>query len=165
LAEDVIKKFKDLASIFGERELDLPELEEVAELVASSIRTKVEEVESKTLDKRDLLVDKGRSLDILKSNRKGRIKEVVLISSSPLFSISISLDGFPLLSYSFRDLEELSPKLENIDAFEEEDSGRYILRLGELNWRRNISISVFAEDRVVFYKIFGLYDEFSYKSI
>ncbi|MCD6240374.1 hypothetical protein J7K27_02465 [Candidatus Bathyarchaeota archaeon] len=96
-------------------------------------------------------------LNLIDVNKRGRIRELVIKSPHPDFSISVETDGYKTISRSFKDLQEISPSVETIDAFQDVD-GKYVLRLGRISWRNHGRVVIRTDRETVFDKIYAVYD-------
>jgi len=159
VAERIIKRFEDIASIFG-RELDLVDLEEFAHRIGDRIarRIPLERLVTRTIDRDNVLI-RG-SEDLIDSRVRGRLRELVLKSPSTDFRVTIMRDGRRILDRSFTELMEISPYSDTIDAFQEPESGVYILKLSNISWLSDFLLTITATE-VTFNKVFIIWNEYA----
>jgi len=158
-ARDIIKRFTELSSIFP-RGIDLVELEEMARETARELSKRIprpREVVTKFFDKRDWYV--RYSLDIIKTYNMGKLRELLVRSPSSNFEIRVFADGVEIINRSYSELEEISPTLSTIDAYQEEDSGLYILRIENISWITQFQLSLKANTPITFNQILAIWDE------
>jgi hypothetical protein len=94
--------------------------------------------------------------ELLSLSGRGRVRELLLVSTSPDFDLYVEVDGLELVNHSFRELEEVSEVLEEVDAFER--NGHYVVRLRNLGFREKCLVVVRPRGRLVLKHAFALYD-------
>jgi len=157
VAKELFKRFQEIASIFP-REVDLVELEEAAREAGREFAKRLprpREFITRTFDKRNLPV--RFSLDVIKTNVMGKLREFVLLSPSTKFSILVIADGVTKLSRTYDQLAEISPHSAFIDAYP--SNGGYGVRLGEMSWISDFLLSIYVEEPITFSHIFCIWDE------
>lgn len=155
---EIFKRFEEIASLFG-REIDLVEVEEFARELGEAIARRVpgpERLVTRTIDRDNVLI-RG-SEDLIDSRVRGRLRELVLKSSSPDFRITIMRDGRRLLDRTFSELMEISQYSETIDAFQEAEGGSYVLKLSNISWLNDFLLTISATE-TTFDKIFTVWEE------
>jgi len=95
------------------------------------------------------------SYDLLNLVGVGHLKELLLISPIPDFSLSLLMDG-KALRVNFSDLMEISGELEHIDAYEKD--GKYVLRITDLKWVESLLIAIQTSKPIQLERIFANYD-------
>jgi hypothetical protein len=134
----------------------------LALILAEEIREGVEEAlrELRGAEATRSIVLRDRALEgvfeLLSLSGRGRIRELLLVSTSPDFNLYVELDGLELVNHSFRELEEVSEVLEEVDAFER--NGYYVVRLRGLGFRDKCLVVVKPHGRLVLKHAFALYD-------
>jgi hypothetical protein len=68
----------------------------------------------------------------------GCLKELVIKSSSKDYILRVYVGGSELYHNNYTWFQDMSQKVEEIDAFEE--NGTYILRLSDINFAKNLKI-------------------------
>lgn len=96
--------------------------------------------------------------NVLKRNAPGKLHEFVVVSPSDKFSVLISCDD-SYSQFSYRDLKEITQYSEQISAFE--DNNYYIVRFSDISWKDSFTLSISAEEPIVFNRIFASYTVFS----
>lgn len=159
IAKRIIEKFEKLSSLFG-RDLDLVLVEEFAREVGEKIarRVPLERLVTRTIDRDNVLI-RG-SEDLIDSRVRGRLRELVLKSPSTDFRVTIMRDGRRILERSFTELMEISPYSDTIDAFQEPESGIYILKLSNISWLSDFLLTITATE-VTFNKVFIIWNEYA----
>lgn len=157
-AEEIFRRFEDLASIFP-REMDLVELEEAAREAGRELAKRIpmpKELVTRIVDKKDRPVK--RTFDIIKTNLPGKLSELTIRSPSQQFSLLMMSDGVKRLNRSYSQLAQLSPYSTTIDAYEED--GTFIVRIGEMHWLDNFLATLYVDgEPITFGNIWAKWEE------
>jgi len=168
MSKDYLKRITErMRHLIEELGLDVPTAlivteefaREVGERVGEAVeRVKPERLVSRILDRKNWSIN--APTELVSSNRRGRLKELTMMSNSNRFDLFIQTDNVVRLYRSYSDLASLSPFSEYIDAFEED--GTYVVRIGELNWLANCIISIYPHrgQSITLTRVFGKYDEY-----
>lgn len=130
---------EDLRKLLPERftpGLSLLLMEEYAREAGAEMAKRMpreKEASTKILDRMDETV--RYKLDLVKSDVRGKIREITIRSPSPRFSLLVMTDGVRRIDRPYSELAELSQYSEFIDAYE--SNGSYILHVGEVSWVRD----------------------------
>ncbi|MEM1522298.1 MAG: hypothetical protein QXU69_04690 [Thermofilaceae archaeon] len=131
--------------------------EEVGRQIGEKVEVEVEVPRPRTvvIDVRNLLVeDRYELLDVA---GPGHLKELLVVSPSSSFSLSLLVDG-RAIKLDFADLVEVSEVLERVDAFERD--GRYVLRLSDVKWVESFLAVVQVDQPTQLERVFADYDVF-----
>jgi len=131
---------------------------ELADRVGEEMReaVKVKRPVSRILDRKNWTINTPTELVV--SNVRGRLRELSLEVNTPSFDVLIQTDNVPRVYKPYSELLEISSYLESIDAIEVD--GKYLLRIGELNWLTNCTIAVYPSNTVTLTRVFGVWDEY-----
>jgi len=98
-----------------------------------------------------------RRLELLDVEGAGELRELYVSADSSSFSIHARVDGVEILDASFDELEDLSPHLDFLQAFE--DDGTYVARLQGLRWRDGFKAILWASSPLTVEELYAVWDE------
>jgi len=155
--QEILKRLERLKPILDlfPKEMDIVEIEEMAREIAKKI-PRLRETITRTLDLKNVRVE--GTFNIINSKVGGKLKELVVRSPSPKFSLYILADGIPRITRSYTELTSISQHSELLDAYEE--NGNYIVRLKDLNWLQNFMATISVEEPTTFNNIWSIWDEY-----
>lgn len=152
--EEAEALWREVNKLFPE-EADLVMVEELArELAKSAPRPR--EITTKIVDLKNRVV--RQSLEIVKENRPGHIKEITIRSPSKDFSIFIVVDNAIKLYRSYDELVTLSPSSETVSAYREAGTDVYVLHVKDLHWTENVLVEVYVTRPVTFNNVWAVFD-------
>ena len=104
-----------------------------------------------------------RSEHLIRTDKPGRLRELMIISPTDDFSILVSLDGMRWLDKSFAELEEISQESDYVSAFEQLDeegkpTGNYVLGLRDISWLKSFDLML-VSGGVTFSHVYATWDE------
>jgi hypothetical protein len=111
----------------------------VAERLAGKIQVQVSPsppTASKTVKLRDINLPKT----LIDEAGCGVLRELVIRSESSNYVLTVYVDGFPLYNNSYSWFQEVSQVVEGIDAFHDDESNLYVLRLSNIHFTENLKI-------------------------
>ncbi|MEM3484790.1 MAG: hypothetical protein QXI12_04140 [Candidatus Methanomethyliaceae archaeon] len=126
--------------------------EEFAREVAQSQKRRITNI----VDRRDLLVN--YSFMIFDSKTEGQLKELIIVSPSPDFSLSIVSDGVIRVNRSYAELERFDTK--SITAFKNEYD-EYVVGVEGFSWITGCTAVLRVSSPTQMRSIFAVYDEMS----
>jgi len=119
-------------------------------------RIELPKPKTETIDKKNFTV-KG-NFELLNVKLRGELKELLIKSPSPNFSILLMCDNIRIMDRKFTELQEVTQELDFIAAFE--DNGSYILNIKDIKWIDQCMILLTAHEQITFQNIFARYDLF-----
>ena len=141
-----------------ERELGEAIVEKTITPEKISVAVTPEAPSTKIIDRRNRHVRAYEK--IIESNKKGKMREFLVKSPSQNFRVYLEIDGVKRLDRSFQELQNISTYINFIDAFQDETTGEYILRIGETSWSKNANLFISVTEPLTFNQIFCVYEEF-----
>lgn len=134
---------------------------EAAESLKEVIPRRLQEVTKSRVLKDHRIVGTEAVVEV---ERRGGLKELLIVSPSKAFEITLMADGLVKLRGTYDEMMFLSPNLEMIEAYGEVDEGRptdnYIFRIGGVKWLSSFRILLGVTDTpIVFSRIIAVWDE------
>ncbi|MCR8463648.1 MAG: hypothetical protein QXH55_05670 [Candidatus Korarchaeota archaeon] len=158
--KDLVEEIKRIVELIPKKELEKPPfmlllVEEFARIMSELTQKQIPTIQPKTyiVDIKNFVIDK--EYEIINVNCAGHLKELIIVSTNTNFSINLVLDGI-ILFESLENLMSISEELESVDAYEKD--GKYVLRITDLKWVKNIIISIKTTNPIQFERIFVNYD-------
>lgn len=173
--DENIKRFKQLEKVFSP-EPDLVAVEELADLLKSRpVRSRLQErlqpepeaplptlaplpavlPSTKIVDKRRFPIPK--SFTVIETDRPGYMSEVSIRSPSNNLSILVRGDGENKITRTYSQMEAISPQSHLIDAFQEDGTDLYCVRIGRLDWRSSFLFILYANTPIIFENVLADY--------
>lgn len=136
--------------------------EEQARIIAERVSDKLNQniiVETKEKQvartKTRLLQNVGVPSTIIKEDGAGVLKELLIKSITPDYTLWLFIDDDVIYNNSWEWFYENSEQVGEISAFEDEDSGIYVLHIYDLKFTRALDVRIDGEKQTltVFYKL------------
>ena len=143
-----LNQFDPLQLIFIE------ELKGELERFLEKAKAKVERA-TKIVEKKNIIINEYYSFLELKGS--GLIHELVLISTSPDFKISIAIDN-KSVDWNYSELLELSAYIDTITAVPM-DNGQYVFRLSSISFTSLFSLEIYGKN-ITLAKAYAKFDLF-----
>ena len=112
---------------------------------------------TKVFKRRD--VEVAHALEVLNVRRPGRLRELLVVSPTPKFGVTLLADGFARLDAGYEELAEVGRLLEGVAAFQDVE-GRYVLHVKNVGWLREALCAVTVAERIKLHNVFAMWDEF-----
>ena len=128
-------------------------LEEQWEKQQTTIK-KESKLKTKIIDKNNIQISSQYLIYSL--NKPGVLREFFLSANSPNFNLDLTIDEYTV-SRNFNNLLTLSSYVNFIDAFQ--DNQKYIIHLGQLNWREKFKLSITPLNSITIYNLLCIIDE------
>jgi len=115
--------------------------EENARLIAERLAEKVEVSVTPAPATSSIVVRKANvsiPCTLIEEYGRGCLKELVIRSANKNYLLRVYADGLELYSNGFTWFQEISPTVEEIDAFE--DNGTYVLRLSDIHFAKSLKV-------------------------
>ena len=128
--------------------------EELKEGVEKALKTVKREEATRAHVIRNQLVE--GVFTFLSLTGRGRVRELLLMFDSPDVGLYVECDGRPLINHDFKELQDLSEVMEEIDAFERDSS--YVFRVSNVSFLSGFTCVVKPKKRVLIKQGMTIYD-------
>jgi len=112
----------------------------IAVVMAEEIARKLSSTATKPRETRVIRITDAVSDTAISEDGSGKLIELVVISDSREYSVSIAIDNATVIDGSFEWYQSVSQYMDWIDAFE--DNGSFVLRVTDLSFSSNLKISL-----------------------
>jgi hypothetical protein len=109
-------------------------------VMAEEIARKLSSTTAKPRETRVIRITDAVSDTVLSEDGSGKLIELVVISDSREYSVSIAIDNATVMDGSFDWYQSISQYMDWIDAFE--DDGSFVLRVADLSFSSSLKISL-----------------------
>lgn len=109
-------------------------------VMAEEIARKLSSTTTKPRETRVIRITDAVSDTVLSEDGSGKLIEMVVISDSREYSVSIAIDNATVMDGSFDWYQSISQYMDWIDAFE--DNGSFVLRVADLSFSSSLKISL-----------------------
>lgn len=97
-----------------------------------------------------------RLIDVV--GRRGKLRELMIMSPSSSFSVLMITDGKKKIERSYSDLTTIGEELDFLAAFEK--NGSYILKVANIPWIDEFLFLIHTDTAVTFTWLYGLWTEY-----
>jgi hypothetical protein len=129
--------------------------EEMARELGDEIVKKIPKATTKTIDRKEFTI--SYSYDLLTSNVRGRLKEMVIRAYKP-FGLFISVDERIRVNRDFEELKSISQFSEVIDAFQDEE-GYYVVVVRDVSWMKEFTATLTVKGDLKVKDLWIVWDE------
>ena len=96
---------------------------------------------TQTAEQTSYTVAAGSTYALVDLSGAGRLHEVTVISPSPSFKLTITVDGTVIWDKSYSDAEAETDEVVMVSAFQRED-GKYVYHLSDIPYTSNLKVEV-----------------------